>query len=124
MLNQSDVIAFIATADAARAKSFYRDTLGLALVDDGPFALEFDANGTSLRIAKVEALSPAPYTVLGWRVSNIHKQVDTLRANGVHFEDFEGMPQDDRGVWQSPGGAKVAWFKDPDGNTLSLTEFE
>ena len=121
MLNQSDVIAFIATANADRAKSFYADTLGLRLVADEPFALVFDANGTELRIARVETLAPAQHTVMGWRVDDIDAAVDGLVSNGVTFERFPGMDQDERGVWQSPGGARIAWFKDPDENTLSLT---
>ncbi len=120
-LNQSDVIAFIATVHADRAKSFYADTLGLRLVADEPFALVFDANGTAVRIAKVESFSPAQHTVMGWRVDDIDTTVDGLVAKGVTFERFPGMDQDERGVWQSPGGTRIAWFKDPDGNTLSLT---
>ena len=89
---------------------------------DAPVALEFDAHGTMLRIAKVRELSPAPYTVLGWNVPDISGAVNLLRAKRVSFERYEGMDQDAGGVWTSPGGAKVAWFKDPDGNTLSLTE--
>jgi len=124
MLHRSDIIAFVATANAGRAKSFYADTLGLSLVNEGPFALEFDANGTALRIAIVESVSPAQHTVLGWRVGDIDSVIDSLASNSVTFERIDGMEQDARGVWESPGGAKVAWFKDPDGNTLSLTEEE
>lgn len=122
MLNQSDVIAFVATANSDRAKTFYTDTLGLQLVADEPFALVFDANGIALRIAKVESLAPAQHTVLGWRVDDIDSIVDRLVSNGVTFERFPGMEQDGRGVWTSPRGARIAWFKDPDGNMLSLTE--
>lgn len=123
MLQESNVIAFVATADPAKAKLFYSNTLGLRLVDETPFALEFDAHGTMLRIQIVETLTPAQHTVLGWRVDDIASAVRALSANGARFEQFEGMPQDDLGVWNSPGGAKVAWFKDPDGNVLSLTEW-
>lgn len=122
MLSKSDVIAFVATANAERAKSFYTDILGLPLVNDGPFALEFDVNGALLRVAKLESFTPAQHTVLGWRVVDIDATVDALATCGLAFERIEGMPQDDRGVWQSPDGAKVAWFKDPDRNMLSLTE--
>ena len=124
MLQESSVIAFAATVDPERAKSFYSNMLGLRLVDETPFALEFDAHGTMLRIQVVESLTPAQHTVLGWRVDDIATAVKELAADGVTFEQFEGLPQDELGVWNSPGGAKVAWFKDPDGNVLSLTEFE
>jgi predicted enzyme related to lactoylglutathione lyase len=96
--------------------------LGLTLAHDDEFGLMFDANGTMLRLAKVDTLTPAPYTVLGWRVSDIGATIATLSAQGVAFERFEGMEQDSRGVWRVPGGGQVAWFKDPDGNMLSLSQ--
>jgi hypothetical protein len=75
-----------------------------------------------LRIQKVGAFSPHPFTALGWEVTDIASTVKQLRDRGVSFETFSGMNQDALGVWRSPSGAGVAWFKDPDGNTLSLTE--
>lgn len=105
-------------------EGFYRDTLGLRLVSEQlPFALEFDANGTMLRLAIAKHVTPAPGTVLGWAVPDIAATVDELNQAGVVFERFEGMTQDELGIWASPSGAKVAWFKDPAGNLLSLTEF-
>lgn len=122
MLGASKVMAFVATADAARARSFYRDVLGLRLVGDEPFALVFESGGTSLRVQKVTTVTPPPYTVLGWSVSDIEATMERLRAGGVRFEAF-GLPgQDTSGVWTAPDGARVAWFKDPDGNLLSLTQ--
>lgn len=123
MLGSSPIIAFAATEDAARALVFYRDVLGLELKSDEPFALVFDANGTMLRAAKVERAAPPPYTVLGWQVSDIAATVKALTGRGATFERYAGLDQDDAGIWLSPSGAKVAWFKDPDGNLLSLTEF-
>jgi catechol 2,3-dioxygenase-like lactoylglutathione lyase family enzyme len=117
------IMAFLATQDAARALTFFRDVLGLRLLADEPFALVFDANGTMLRVSRVERLAPAPYTVLGWRVTDLGAAVRDLAARGVRFERFAGMEQDPSGVWTSPSGATVAWFKDPDGNVLSLTQF-
>jgi catechol 2,3-dioxygenase-like lactoylglutathione lyase family enzyme len=113
----------VATRDPARAKTFYRDTLGLTLVSEDPFALVFDAHGTMLRVTTVPQVAAAAYTVLGWRVANIVTASDDLRNSGVRFERYAGMRQDKRGVWKSPSGALVAWFKDPDGNTLSITQF-
>jgi catechol 2,3-dioxygenase-like lactoylglutathione lyase family enzyme len=123
MLGGYDVIAFVATRQPERAKLFYSKILGLRLVADTPFALVFDAGGTMLRISKVGELTPAPYTVLGWKVPNIHVTVEDLMCGGVTFERYKDMPQDELGIWMTPDGHKVAWFKDPDGNTLSLTQF-
>jgi catechol 2,3-dioxygenase-like lactoylglutathione lyase family enzyme len=123
MLGTCDLIAFVATAEPARAREFYEDTLGLHLIEDGPFAIVFDTNGTMLRVQKVAELRPAPFTTLGWNVTDIVEAVTTLRGRGVTFERYEGMPQDKLGIWASPAGGKIAWFKDPDGNTLSLAQF-
>ncbi len=122
MLTGASLVAFVSTAQAERARAFYADLLGLPLVADEPFALVFDAHGTTLRVAKVPAVAPAPYTVLGWQVADVRAVAGALTARGVLFERFDGMAQDDLGVWTSPGGAQVAWFKDPDGNLLSLTQ--
>lgn len=124
MLKTAKLVGFVATAKAAAAKKFYRDTLGLRLVEDSPFAIVFDANGTMLRVQKVERVSPAGYTALGWDVVDISAEVKRLSQKGVRFERYEGMSQDDAGIWTSPSGARVAWFKDPDGNLLSLTQFD
>ena len=123
MLGKQTLVAFIATTDAARARAFYEDTLGLALVSNDPYALVFDVNGTTLRVQKVEAFEPRPFTALGWTVSDIQQVVAALKQKNVPCERFSGMDQDAQGVWASPSGARIAWFKDPDGNVLSLTEF-
>jgi catechol 2,3-dioxygenase-like lactoylglutathione lyase family enzyme len=123
MLNKSKLIGFVATANPAKAKAFYADTLGLTLVEDAPFALVFDANGTMLRIEKVQELSPAGYTMTGWDVSDIRATIQQLVKKDVRFERYDFLTQDELGIWTSPAGAQVAWFKDPDGNILSLTEF-
>ena len=122
MLGTHELVAFLATRDAVRARAFYEGVLGLSLVEDSGFALVFDARGTRLRIQKVDELRPHPFTALGWQVPRIDEVVDHLAHKGVTFERFPGMDQDARGIWRSPSGARVAWFKDPDGNTLSVTE--
>lgn len=122
MAKLNRIVAFVATKNSAQAKLFYRDRLGLTFLQDDGFALVFDIDGTMLRIAKVEQLTPAPYTVLGWQVSDIDQAVAELSRKGVAFERFKGMSQDDLGIWSAPGGSKVAWFKDPDGNILSLSQ--
>ena len=123
MLDTAELVAFAGTARADEARAFYGDVLGLPLVEDGPFALVFDAHGVMLRVTKVDAVEPAPYTVLGWRVAEIRAAVAGLAARGVVFERYAGMVQDELGVWTSPSGARIAWFRDPDGNVLSLTQF-
>lgn len=123
ILGFHDIIAFVHTCNRERAKTFYRDTLGLTLLSEDPFALAFDAHGIMLRVTSVKALTAAPYTVLGWKVSDIAAAAKELQAAGVKLERYEGFGQDELGIWTAPGGTKVAWFKDPDGNTLSLTEF-
>ena len=123
MLGDSKLIGFVATQNPARAREFYEKTLGLTLVSEDPFSLVFDANRTMLRVQKVQEVAPAAYTVLGWAVPDIQAEVIELSKRGVRFEHYEGLAQDPLGIWTSPSGAKVTWFKDPDGNTLSLTQF-
>ena len=116
-------MAFIPTKDMAKARPFYEKVLGLKLEGSSPFACAFRSNGVLLRVVTVEKLEPHPFTVLGWSVEDLAATVRGLAARGVTFDQIEGVEQDELGIWQAPGGAKVAWFKDPDGNTLSLTQF-
>jgi len=122
MLKSQPIIAFVATTNPARAKKFYAKTLGLRLVSEDPFALVFDAGGTMLRVATVPKLEPAGYTVLGWTVPDIERVIRELRRRGIRMKRYKGMKQDKLAVWTSPSGARIAWFSDADGNTLSLTE--
>ena len=125
ILGGSELVAFAPTTDPAKARAFYEGALGLRLVaDEKPFALVFDAKGTMLRVTTVHELKPQQFTILGWHVADIDGTVDRLAAAGVAFERFKGMNDGDpRGIWNSPSGARIAWFKDPDGNVLSVTEF-
>jgi catechol 2,3-dioxygenase-like lactoylglutathione lyase family enzyme len=123
MLNDADIICFAATKKPDAAKAFYGQVLGLELIEDSPFALAFDANGTMLRIQKVQEHTPQKHTTLGWRVADIRARIDELTRKGVRFERYERLAQDEAGIWESPSGALVAWFLDPDGNGLSLTEW-
>jgi catechol 2,3-dioxygenase-like lactoylglutathione lyase family enzyme len=122
MLGSNKLVAFVATTNGDRARQFYGDTLRLKILHDDEFALVCDANGTTLRIQKLESFRPQGFTTLGWEVPNIEAVVDGLASRGVRFERFEGMDQDARGIWNAPSGARVAWFKDPDGNVLSVTQ--
>jgi catechol 2,3-dioxygenase-like lactoylglutathione lyase family enzyme len=123
MLNASQSINFVATSNPKEAREFYEGILGLRFVSGDQFALVFDINGVMLRIQIVDEVNPHEYTSLGWKVTDIKKEVTELAKRGVKFEHFEGMNQDQDGVWISPSGGKIAWFKDPDKNILSLTQF-
>jgi len=122
MLANSPIMAFVATTKPDQARAFYESVLGLRLVSDDPFALVFDCSGTMLRIQKVELFEPQPFTTLGWHVEDIEESVHDLEGKGVVFEKYPFV-EDREGIWTSPSGARIAWFKDPDGNLLSLTEF-
>jgi predicted enzyme related to lactoylglutathione lyase len=122
-LGGADLIAFVPTKDMGKARPFYEKTLGLPMEGESPVACAFRANGVLLRVIVVEQLTPFPFTLLGWSVEDIGATVAALTARGVAFDRFEGVEQDELGIWRSPGGAQVAWFKDPDANTLSLTQF-
>ena len=117
-------VLFLATADARRSRAFYEGLLGLTFVADEPPALVFQVGPSMLRIQKVDRVQRVPYTVLGWAVTDIRQTVHDLRAAGVIFERYEGMSQDVDGIWHAPSGALVAWFQDPDGHVLSLTQFK
>jgi len=122
MLRETDIIAFVPTRDSEKARAFYEGVLGLRFVKDDGFALVLDANGIMVRVAKTPEFKPAPFTILGWQVSDIEKVVQSLKKKGVHFEIFGFFKQDELGIWTAPTGDKVAWFKDPDGNILSVSE--
>jgi catechol 2,3-dioxygenase-like lactoylglutathione lyase family enzyme len=123
MLVSEHSIAFIATTRPEQARVFYRAVLGLRLIEDTPSALIFDANGTMLRIQKVQTLTSGGHTVLGWQVVDVSETVGILLKQGIIFERYPGLAQDEQGIWTPPDGNKIAWFTDPDGNTASLTEF-
>lgn len=122
MLETSPLVAFAPATDLDRAQAFYAGVLGLPLVERSPYACVFAAAGTTLRVTLVGATAGAPYTILGWEVPDIAVTVGALALAGVIFLRYDGMAQDDQGVWTTPDGARVAWFPDPDGNVLSLTQ--
>jgi len=122
MLGTTDVVTFVPTKDSAKARAFYEGVLGLHFLSDDGFALLFDANGIMLRVVKVQQLTPAQYTILGWQVKGIEKVAAGMTSRGIQFERYGFFKQDELGIWTAPTGDKVAWFKDPDGNTLSISE--
>src|SRR5580658_375203 len=121
MLGAINIVAFVPTKDAEKAKAFYVGVLGLRFVKDDGFALVLDANGIMIRVSKAE-FTPAPFTILGWQVTDIEKIVAGLQTKEVRFERFGFLEQDALGIWTAPTGDKVAWFKDPDGNILSVSQ--
>ena len=122
MLGKINIVAFVPTRDFDKARSFYDVVLGLRFVKDDGFALVLDANGIMVRVAKVQQFTPAQFTILGWNVSDIEEVVQDLQQKGVHFERFGFFKQDELGIWTAPTGDKVAWFRDPDGNVLSVSQ--
>lgn len=121
MLSKATPLCLVATADAARARPFYEDVLGLVCLSEDDFAIVFELNGTVLRVQKVPGFKPQDHTVHGWRVDDIEVEIKELNAKGVEFERYPCFEQDDLGIWETPG-ARIAWFKDPDGNVLSFSE--
>ncbi len=120
MLSASKLTAFLTVPDADKARDFYRDTLGLRLVQEDRFALVFDAHGAPLRIAIFPDFKPQPFTVLGWQVEDAVAMAREMQMAGIAFERFDGLTQDEHGLWHAPGGSRVGWFRDPFGNLLSI----
>ena len=122
-LTTNEPIAFIPTTDAAAARNFYETALGLNFVSDDNFAIVFRVGSTQtmLRVVRTPEFTPQPFTIFGWEVPDIHATIADLKTRGVEFLQYDYFKQDEAGVWTAPGGAQVAWFKDPDGNTLSLS---
>ena len=117
------LVAFAATTDAARARTFYTKVLGLAVRYEDDVALSLDSDGTELRLQKVDRFTPHPFTALGWEVANISASVEQLTTHGVTLERYPWLDQDAAGIWAAPSGALVGWFRDPDGNLLSVAQY-
>ncbi|GAC1311417.1 MAG: VOC family protein [Mucilaginibacter sp.] len=122
MLANETLKSFVPTIKPAEARVFYQDILGLKLLSEDKYALEFEANGQLLRVITVPELKPHQFTALGWNVKDIKATITALNEKSIFCEKYDFLEQDEFGAWTSPSGAKVAWFKDPDGNVLSLTE--
>ena len=122
MLISAKMIGFVPTMDSTRAREFYEKKLGFQFVSDDQFALVMRVGDNMVRIAKAGKFTPAQYTVLGWEVTTIEDEVRALAARGVVFEKYPFVQDQQTGIWTTPNGDKVAWFKDPDGNVLSLSE--
>ena len=122
MLRGNNIIGFVPTTDKAKARGFYEDVLGLEFQEEDTFAVVMNANGIDIRIVDVGRFTPFGFTILGWAVEDIAETVTSMRAKGVEFETYDGLDHDDLGIWTAPDGARVAWFKDVDGNTLSVSQ--
>ena len=123
VMRRATFVGFIPVRDLATARTFYQDVLGLTVAEESPIALVVDGGGTTLRLTVVPDLQPQPFTVAGWAVADIAAEVEALVSSGVKFNRYDGMDQDQRGIWTTPAGESVAWFSDPFNNTLSLTGF-
>jgi catechol 2,3-dioxygenase-like lactoylglutathione lyase family enzyme len=122
-MNAHRLVAFLPAADYGRARSFYVDQLGCEFISQDQFALVLRSGGNMVRITKIDNFKPGPHTVLGWEVSDIERAVAELVGKGIAFEKYPWVQDDSgRGIWTAPGGDRVAWFKDPDGNVLSLSQ--
>jgi catechol 2,3-dioxygenase-like lactoylglutathione lyase family enzyme len=124
MLAASKMIGFVPTKDSKKAREFYEGKLGFQFVGDDQFALVVKAGDTMIRVAKTKDFTPAPYTVMGWEVADVEAVVRWLNARGVAFEKYPFVEDKELGIWTAPSGDKVAWFKDPDGNVLSLSHHQ
>ena len=122
MLAAHKLVAFVPIRNADSARAFYRDSLGLELLHEDGFALVFDVQGVMLRATLLREFQPQPFTVLGWQVADAVAAAQRLAAGGVQLERFPGLDQDEHALWHAPGGALVAWFRDPDGNILSISQ--
>jgi catechol 2,3-dioxygenase-like lactoylglutathione lyase family enzyme len=123
ILRTAPLVTFVLVRDREKARAFYEDVLGLARVSEDAFAIEYDLAGTMMRLTTVEGYQPHPHTVIGWQVPDIVAAVRELTAKGVKIAIYPGFGQDELGIWSSPdGGSKIAWFHDPEGNNLSLTQ--
>jgi catechol 2,3-dioxygenase-like lactoylglutathione lyase family enzyme len=117
------LMGFIPTRNGDAARAFYETKVGLRFISDDQFALVFQSGANMIRISRTGSFTPAPFTILGWQSSQIEQDVRDMSARGITFERYDYMtPQDDLGIWTTPTGDKVAWFKDPDGNTLSISQ--
>ena len=122
MLRDAAIIGFIPTTDGVRAKHFFSEVLGLEFVVDAQFALVFRVGAGTLRVVRMEEFTPVPYTIFGWEVEDVAARARELAERGVEIARYSFLEQDEGGLWTSPGGDKVLWFRDPDGNTLSLSQ--
>jgi catechol 2,3-dioxygenase-like lactoylglutathione lyase family enzyme len=122
MLSNQRLKAFVSTVQPSVASEFYQKKLGLTLLSQDKYGMEFEANEAYIRLSVVDKLTPQPFTVLGWDTDDIVSTISNLTANGIIFERYDFIEQDENGIWTAPGGTRVAWFKDPDGNLLSVSD--
>ena len=124
MLSDKKVKAFVITTDALSAKKFYSEILEFKFLNGDEYGLEFEMNNSLLRVSITteENAIPQKHTVLGWCVPDIYESVQYLKNKGIQFERYGFLQQDENDVWKAESGTKVAWFKDPHGNLLSIDQ--
>ena len=121
MLEQGKMVGFVFTTDYERARSFYEGKLGFRFVSQDGHALVLHTGKNLIRIAKLPEFTAQRGTVLGWEVENVEATVNELTKKGVTIEKYPWVADKETGIWATPNGDKVAWFKDPDGNVLSVS---
>ena len=124
MLASSKLIGFVQTTDYEKARAFYEGKLGFEFVSLDQFALVMRAGAHMIRIVRMAKFTPAQGTILGWEVGDVPSMAAWLRDKGVAFEKYPFVEDKEHGIWTTPNGDKVAWFKDPDGNILSISQHE
>ena len=124
MQTLGSLIGFIPTRNAEAARQFFEGVLGLRFISDDGFALVFESASNLVRVVRMSEFTPAPYTIVGWESADLEQDVRALTQQGVRFERYPALRQDEEDIWTAPTGDKVAWFKDPDGNTLSLSQHQ
>lgn len=122
MLIKGKTVAFVPSSDLERAERFYVGTLGFARKHRDDFALVVEANGVTIRIARADGFEPQPFTILGFDVDDVERTAGALASKGIEFQRYSGMAQDAAGIWTAPSRSRIAWFKDADGNVLSIAE--
>ena len=123
MLRRNKIMAFIPSANLTRSRRFYETTLGMKVLYQDDFAIALESGGIMIRVTRVGKFIPYQFTVFGWEVVDIEASAKKLEAKKIALQHYDLPNQNDQGIWTAPGGEKVAWFLDSDGNVLSLTQF-
>lgn len=122
LFDRGTPVAFVYTSDVERSIAWYRDVLGAAVREHDDYGAYLTGGAGLLRITALPALTPSEHPVVGWEVTDLAAWADALESHGVRFTSYDGMGQDERGIWTGPDGSRLAWFADPDGNVLMLSQ--
>ncbi|NKC01482.1 MAG: VOC family protein [Pseudomonadales bacterium] len=123
MLANAELQTLALTADIPTAITFYEEVLGLSLKANSDGAAVFDVGGRDLRVSPVAETSPTEHTVFGFAVADVQGVAEELSSKGVPLVEFQGFPHDQNGLVATPDGSRVCWFRDPDGNLISVVQY-